>query len=63
MYMVWVLDVVQMLDVVQSDLDSLSSCCGRMEASLSGSRSAAADLLHDSEKLQRALKVGAAFRQ
>ena len=48
----------QMLDTVQADLDSLSSCCERMGVSLAGSRSAAADLLHDHDKLQRALQVG-----
>lgn len=46
-----------MLDLVQKDLDSLSACCERMGASLAGSRSAAADLLHDTEKLQRALQA------
>lgn len=47
-----------MLDLVQKDLDSLSTCCESMGASLAGSRSAAADLLHDTEKLQRALQAG-----
>jgi hypothetical protein len=46
-----------MLDVVQGDLDSLSACCESMSASLAGSRSAAADLLHDTDKLQRAMQV------
>ncbi|KAL4421302.1 hypothetical protein ABPG75_010593 [Micractinium tetrahymenae] len=49
--------VIQMLDLVQKDLDSLSSCCERMGASLAGSRSAAANLLHDTDKLQRALQI------
>lgn len=49
--------VIKMLDVVQGDLDSLSACCESMGASLAGSRSAAADLLHDTDKLQRALQV------
>lgn len=48
----------QALDVVQADLDALSGCCEAMGASLAGSRAAAADLLHDSERLQRALQVG-----
>ncbi|PSC76084.1 Conserved oligomeric Golgi complex subunit 6 [Micractinium conductrix] len=49
--------VLKMLDVVQSDLDALSSCCDAMGASLAGSRAAAADLLHDTDKLQRSLQV------
>ncbi|KAL4424572.1 hypothetical protein ABPG77_009156 [Micractinium sp. CCAP 211/92] len=49
--------VIQMLDLVQKDLDSLSTCCERMGTSLAGSRSAAADLLHDTEKLRRALQI------
>ncbi|KAI3423947.1 hypothetical protein D9Q98_009781 [Chlorella vulgaris] len=49
--------VIKMLDVVQGDLDSLSSCCDSMGASLAGSRSAAANLLHDTDKLQRAVQV------
>lgn len=54
--------LLQMLDVVQGDLDSLSSCCDSMGASLAGSRSAAANLLHDTDKLQRAVQVGSFHR-
>lgn len=50
-----------MLDLVQKDLDSLSTCCERMGASLAGSRPAAADLLHDTEKLRRALQASRVF--
>ncbi|GAB4822825.1 hypothetical protein N2152v2_009871 [Parachlorella kessleri] len=47
--------VIQVLDVVQSDLDSLSTCCDRMGGLLASSRTANADLLHDLDRLQRAL--------
>lgn len=51
---------LQALDGVQADLDALSACCDSMGASLAGSRAAAADLLHDTQRLQRALQVSAA---
>ena len=41
--------------MVQSDLDSLSTCCDRMGSLLASSRTANADLLHDLDRLQRAL--------
>lgn len=47
----------QALDAVQADLDALSSCCEAMGGSLAGSRAAAADLLHDTDRLTRALQV------
>jgi hypothetical protein len=49
---------LQALDVVQADLDDLAACCQSMGGSLAGSRAAAADLLHDTQKLRRSLQVG-----
>ncbi|PRW32513.1 Conserved oligomeric Golgi complex subunit 6 isoform A [Chlorella sorokiniana] len=49
--------VLQALDCVQSDLDALSSCCEAMGGALAGSRAAAADLLHDTARLTRALQT------
>ena len=42
---------------MQGDLDALSACCEAMSSSLAGSRAAAADLLHDTDRLTRALQV------
>ncbi|KAI7838109.1 hypothetical protein COHA_008117 [Chlorella ohadii] len=49
--------VLQALDSVQGDLDALSACCEAMSSSLAGSRAAAADLLHDTDRLTRALQT------
>lgn len=47
----------QVLDVVQADLEALSACCERMGGLVTASKAASADLLHDMDKLQRALAV------
>lgn len=48
---------MQVLDGVQGDLDSLSSCCDRMNALVVESKAGSADLLADLDKLQRALET------
>lgn len=50
----------QVLDVVQADLDALSSCCGEMTAALSSSQGSAAQLVHETERLQQALAASEA---
>jgi len=47
---------MQALDVVQADLDSLSSCCGRITGALAASRAASAELLGETAKLGRSLE-------
>lgn len=49
-------EVIKALNTVQSDLDSLSSACGRIGSGLSASKAATADMLEEVEKLQRALE-------
>ena len=49
--------VTQALDVVQSDLDSISECCSRITGALATTRHASADLLDETAKLRRSLEA------
>jgi hypothetical protein len=48
---------MQALDVVQSDLDSLSECCTRITGVLATTRHGSADLLDETAKLRRSLEA------
>lgn len=45
------------LDMLQADLDAVSANCDKMTESVANSKAVTTDLLHDTERLQRALAV------
>jgi Conserved oligomeric complex COG6 len=53
----WRVAAAQALEVVQADLDGLSTCCERISGALSSSKQATSELLAETEKLTRALAM------
>lgn len=50
-------EVIGALDIVQADLDSVSSACEQMTVAIRKSKSFTAGLIHETQKLQHALQV------